>query len=231
MNRFIVIEGLDGSGKSTQIDLMMQRLDMINQKYKFMHFPRTDAPVYGELIARFLRGEFGDVAMVNPYLVALLYAGDRLDAKETIEGWLSQDYLVIVDRYVYSNMAFQCAKAKNPKEKSILKKWITELEYDYNRIPAPDLSIYLHVPFEFTADKLTAQRHGPDRDYLNGKVDIHESSIELQRSVEAEYLELVEANDDFLMVDCSSADGRMLAPEKINSLMMDILLAKSVITK
>ena len=74
---FIVLEGLDGAGKSTQIRMLRQLLAERGVESEYVHFPRFDAPVYGELIARFLRGEFGGVNEVDPYLVALLFAGDR----------------------------------------------------------------------------------------------------------------------------------------------------------
>ena len=79
---------------------------------EYLHFPRFDAPIYGDLIARFLRGELGALEQVNPYLVALLYAGDRAEAAPMIRGWLSEGKAVIVDRYVYSNVGYQCAKFK-----------------------------------------------------------------------------------------------------------------------
>ena len=121
MEKFVAIEGLDGCGKSTQTNLLTQYFDSRGIKCKYLHFPRIDSPIYGELIARFLRGEFGDVRSVNPYLVALLYAGDRENAKPLIQDWLSRGYLVLVDRYVYSNVAFQCAKIDKLKEKEELR--------------------------------------------------------------------------------------------------------------
>ena len=105
--RFLVIEGLDGSGKSTQVDLLCKYLESGNIRYKYLHFPRLETGVYGKLIARFLRGEMGNIDQVDPYLVALIFAGDRLDAKEMVSSWIENDYLVIIDRYVYSNR--QCA--------------------------------------------------------------------------------------------------------------------------
>ena len=77
---FIVLEGLDGAGKSTQDRMLRQLLSERGVESEYVHFPRFDAPVYGELIARFLRGEFGGVNEVDPYLVALLFAGDRAAA-------------------------------------------------------------------------------------------------------------------------------------------------------
>ena len=87
---FIVLEGLDGAGKSTQIALLRQWLSERGVASEYLHFPRFDAPVYGDLIARFLRGEFGGVETVNPYLVALIYAGDRADAASQLRKWLDE---------------------------------------------------------------------------------------------------------------------------------------------
>ncbi|MBE0675167.1 MAG: thymidylate kinase, partial [Bacteroidales bacterium] len=96
--KLVVIEGLDGAGKSTQISLLKEFLKSRNIDFRYIHFPRTDAPFYGELIARFLRGEFGTAANVDPWLVAMLYAGDRNDAATQLKGWLSEGKLVLLDR-------------------------------------------------------------------------------------------------------------------------------------
>ncbi|MEA3479943.1 MAG: thymidylate kinase, partial [Bacteroidota bacterium] len=90
--------------------LLREHLEKSAVPYKYLHFPRLEVGVYGDLIARFLRGEMGANDQVDPYLVALIFAGDRTDASTQIRQWMDEGKLVIVDRYVYSNIAFQCAK-------------------------------------------------------------------------------------------------------------------------
>jgi dTMP kinase len=227
MKRFIVTEGLDGAGKSTQIKQLQDYLTKQGINYKYIHFPQTDAqensPIYGEMVANFLKGEYGDVEIVNPYLVALLYAGDRNNAKNRINEWLEKDYFVIVDRYVYSNMAFQGAKFSELKDKQTLKQWIHTLEYEHNKIPKPNLSIFLHMDFEFISQKLKDARDGRDRNYLEGKADIHESSLDLQKNVENEYLRLVREENDFHRIDCFNNKGNTLKPEKIHQKIIQLL--------
>src|SRR6056297_2795478 len=186
--KFVNIEGLDGSGKSTQIKLLTDHFKENNIPYKYLHFPRTDSPIYGELIARFLRGELGEMENVNPYLIALIYAGDRNDAKTMIREWMDNNYLVLIDRYVFSNIAFQCAKMDDPNEIDKLSKWIKYLEFDYNKIPKPDISLFLDVPINFIRSNLNKNREGNDRKYLNGKEDIHEKNIDFQKRVRDIYL-------------------------------------------
>jgi dTMP kinase len=213
--RFVNIEGLDGSGKSTQIKLISEYLESNKIKYKYLHFPRTNSPIYGELVAKFLRGELGDINTVNPYLIALIYAGDRNDAKEIINEWISENYLVVIDRYVYSNIAFQCAKLRKEDEIEKLSNWIKYLEFEYHKIPKPDISLYLDVPFEFTKQKLNKSREGDDRKYLQGKEDIHEKDLSFQEKVRAIYLREIEKEPNFERINCTDEEGKILSPQKI----------------
>lgn len=226
---FVVIEGLDGSGKSTQINLLLELLEQMDLPHQYLHFPRTGAPVYGDLIARFLRGEFGDLKTVNPYLVALLYAGDRMDAAGTIRRWMDEGCLVLADRYVYSNIAFQCAKIDKKEEKNRLAEWILHLEYEYYRIPRPRLSLFLDVPFEFTRSQLRKGRSGKDRSYLNGQHDIHEASLEFQKDVREEYLTGLAKDHCFVRIDCSGKMGAIITPEQVFRKILDQLIEKEII--
>lgn len=217
----LVIEGLDGAGKSTQVELLQNFLKESGMPFEYLHFPRTDSPVYGDLIARFLRGELGEIDKVNPYLIALIYAGDRADAKNILDKWLKQGVTIILDRYVYSNIAYQCAKLTDPKQKDDLKKWILDTEFVYFALPKPDLNIFLDVPFNFTKQKLTEHRSGNDRTYLQGQRDIHEEDLDFQNRVRNVYLSL-EGEDRFVRIDCSNGDV-MLSPEEIFSKVRKVL--------
>ncbi|MBR2368366.1 MAG: dTMP kinase [Alistipes sp.] len=220
---FIVLEGLDGAGKSTQIAKLTDMFRRRGVECEYLHFPRFDAPVYGELIARFLRGELGSVEQVNPYLVALLYAGDRANAASIIKGWLAAGKVVIVDRYVYSNIGYQCAKLSDYEERCRLREWILHTEYEEFAIPRPDVSLFLDVPFSFTERKLSEAREGDDRAYLQGGRDIHEASLDLQRRVREVYIESAAVGDDLRVVECSSDDGAMATPDTIYERIMQFL--------
>jgi len=218
--RFLVIEGLDGSGKSTQLKLLREHLEHSSVPYKYLHFPRLEQGVYGNLIARFLRGEMGANDQVDPYLVALIFAGDRTDASSQIRQWMDEGNLVIVDRYVYSNIAFQCAKLTKQNERERLRDWILDFEFGYNKLPKPDLNLYLNVPFEFTRKQLNVARNGEDRAYLKGERDIHEENLDFQEQVRQVYLSLQEHVDDLKIIDCMNADGGMLSPGNISNLLI-----------
>jgi dTMP kinase len=218
--RFLVIEGLDGSGKSTQLNLLREYLERNAVPYSYLHFPRLEEGVFGELIARFLRGEMGANDQVDPYLVALIFAGDRADASSQIRQWMDEGKLVIVDRYVYSNIAFQCAKLNSREEQAQLRDWILDFEFTYNNLPKPDLNLYLNVPFEFTRKQLNSARNGDDRAYLKGERDIHEENLGFQEQVRQVYLSLKGHVDDLEIIDCISQDGEMLAPGTISDLLI-----------
>jgi len=226
--KLIVIEGLDGSGKSTQIKLLRNFFETRNKKCEFLHFPRTDTPWFGELIARFLRGEFGSLNDVDPYLVAMLYAGDRKDAADMIQSWLNEGKTVLLDRYTYSNIAYQCAKLKDEKQQEELKKWIFELEFGYFKIPRPDINLFLDVPFSFIESKLNDIRKGEDRKYLNGKNDIHESSLTYQMRVRDMYLKVAATDPLVKVVNCCDSEGKILPPDTIFTIIISILGQKNL---
>lgn len=227
--KLFVIEGVDGSGKSTQLRLLSEFLIRKGYSCEFLHFPRTDAPYFGELIARFLRGEFGSLNEVDPYMVAMLYAGDRKDASEMIRGWLKNKKIVLLDRYTYSNIAYQCAKIDDLNAQDKLMNWILNLEFEHFGIPKPDLNLFLDVPFSFTEKKLLSERSGNDRTYLKGTRDIHEESLNFQEKVRDIYLKVARSDDRLVVVDCNKGNGQMQSPEMISSLILNIISERNLI--
>jgi len=227
--KLFVIEGVDGAGKSTQIKLLSDFFTKKGYNYEYLHFPRTEAPYFGELIARFLRGEYGSLDDVDPYLVAMLYAGDRKDASDMISNWLHEGKIVLLDRYTYSNIAYQCAKLHEKQAQEKLMKWILALEFGHFAIPQPDLNIFLDVPFEFTEKKLINNRTGDDRAYLNGIRDIHEGSLMFQKNVRDIYLKVAERDNRLAVVNCSSRNNSMRPPAEIFDMIVKIFTDRKLI--
>jgi len=212
----VVLEGLDGAGKSTQLGLLRERAVREGHATEFLHFPRVETPLYGETIARFLRGDFGAADGVDPYTVALLFAGDRAAAAPVLREWLAEGRYVFLDRYVYSNVGYQCAKVADEAARARLAAWIEQLEYEIYAIPRPDLSLFLDVPARFTAARLAEERTGADREYLQGARDVHEASTEFQSRVREVYLDAARRDPALKIVDCSDPEGAMLPPETIH---------------
>ncbi|MBR1700276.1 MAG: thymidylate kinase [Bacteroidales bacterium] len=213
----IVMEGLDGAGKSTQVKKLKEYLLQRCGELEYIHFPRYDAPVYGDLISRFLRGDFGDNDQVHPQLVALLFAEDRHGAAPAIREALRSGKTVLLDRYVYSNIAYQCAKLKDLQERDRLRDWIFRTEYGDFDLPVPDLNLFLDVPIGFVQKSLSQARIGQDRNYLEGAQDIHEASIAFQQEVRSIYVAQTRLDRHFLRIDCADPAGEMLPPDAIFS--------------
>ena len=211
----VVLEGLDGAGKSTQVKKLRTYLESLFGSLEYVHFPRYDAPVYGDLISRFLRGDFGSNEAVHPQLVALLFAEDRHGAAPQMRKTLAAGGHILLDRYVYSNIAYQCAKLNDPVEAEKLRDWVFNTEYGDFELPKPDLNIFLDVPISFVESKLKSDRAGQDRDYLEGSQDIHEADIEFQKRVRTMYKRQCELDPKFIRIDCSDEYGQMLPPGAI----------------
>jgi len=229
MSKFLVLEGLDGSGKSTQVSLLKRYFELHSISYKYLHFPRTDRPFFGELVAMYLRGDLGSLNEVHPRLVAMLYAGDRFDAASEINEWLNQGFVVLADRYMHSNIAYQCAKVADPDERARLATWIRSLEYAYFHIPKPDLTVFLDVPFQFVTHNLNTQRTGADRRYLEGNRDIHEEDLSFQSRVREVYLLQAAEESRFTILDCSLDATTVLPPEAIFDKLIAVLAKNQVL--
>lgn len=169
MGKLIVIEGTDGSGKSTQTELLIQRLTAQQLPFKRLRFPRYSEPS-SALIRMYLGGEFGsDPAAVNGFAASAFYAVDRYASyKQDWGKWYEDGGLVLSDRYTTSNAIHQSAKEK-PENRVASLQWLGQFEYELLGLPAPDLTIYLDVPTDFT-EKLMRHREQE----TNTQADIHE---------------------------------------------------------
>lgn len=169
MGKLIVIEGTDGSGKSTQFQLLTQRLTRENRAFKRLEFPRYTEPS-SALIRMYLGGEFGPhPSDVNSYAASTFYAIDRYASyKQDWGQWYEQGGLVLSARYTTSNAVHQASKEQGEQQAEFLK-WLYDFEYDRLGLPRPDLTIYLDVPTDFT-EKLMRRR---EQD-TNTQADIHE---------------------------------------------------------
>jgi dTMP kinase len=205
--KFIVIEGSDGVGKKTQADLLIKMFRRIGKQVVFYDFPQYERSFFGEMVGKYLNGDFGDVHDVSPHLISLLYAGDRFEAAEHIRHDLGKGKIVISNRYTQSNMAFQAAKFKKEKDKEKFLEWIEELEFGIFNIPRPDLIIYLYAPFE-VSQKMVDKK--AKRSYTTKKRDIHERNTEFLKQVEKEYLSLAKDNKEWRTIVC--AQGEKILP-------------------
>lgn len=223
--KLIVIDGGDGAGKATQTHLLVEYFEKNNIPVKLVDFPRYDS-FYGNVIGKFLRGEFGTLDQVSPYLAALPYAMDRAQMKEEIENFLAEGGYVIANRYVTSNMAHQGSKIDNARERDSFIQWVAELEYVQNNLPKENIVIYLHVPSE-KANILTQTK--ADREYLQGeKQDIQEKNMDYRKKTEQLYLELVENNNHWACITCTEEQNILSIPQ-IHQKIVQTLQEKGII--
>jgi len=173
MGKLIVIEGTDGSGKSTQFKLLTSRLENENRQFRKLVFPQYSEPS-SALIRMYLGGEFGTKPTdVNAYAASAFYAVDRYASFKKVWGpWYEEGGLIVSDRYTTSNAVHQASKEPVEKQGEFLK-WLYDFEYDKLGLPAPDLVIYLDVPTDFTEAMM--RRREAD---TNTHADIHEQDLD-----------------------------------------------------
>ena len=198
--KFIVIAGTDGSGKATQMKLLIERL-----KNKGYDVETTDFPQYGHksaaLVEEYLNGKFGPAEEVGPYRASIFYACDRYAASFKIKEWLDEGKIVVSNRYVSANVGHQGGKIKNIQERNKYLDWLFDLEFNIFKIPKPDKNILLYMPPEI-GQQLVDQKDL--REYIeNGKMkDIHEADLKHLRDAADAYLYAAEKYD-WDKIDCA----------------------------
>ena len=212
--KLIVLEGTDGSGKGTQVKLLMERLLKEGHRAATTSFPQYGKKSSGP-IEEYLNGKYGKPDEVNPYAASLFYAVDRFDLSKEIQKQLDEGHIVILDRYVDSNAGHQGGKIKDPPEREKFIKWLYDTEYGIFGIPRPNLTVILHMPAEI-GQRLVLQKQ--ERLYLGGgkKQDAHEADLEHLKNAEAAYLWLAgKYPEDHVVIECVE-NGSIFTPEVIH---------------
>ena len=218
MGKFIVIEGTDCSGKETQSKLLVEKLNNMGHKAIRLTFPNYDTPT-GKIVGGPYLGKkeicecwFTEGAVnLDPKVASLYYAADRKYNEKDIKKFLEEDYFVICDRYVSSNMAHQGSKIKNDEERFHMYEWIDKLEFWLLGLPKPDKTIFLHVPYTYAA-QLKKNRLS---------LDEHEMCEEHLKNSEVAYIELSELYN-WKHINCIKDDA-IRSVEDINAEIIECL--------
>jgi dTMP kinase len=209
--KLIALEGIDGSGKLTQLELLTRELDARGVDTFRISFPRYES-FFGKLVGRYLNGDFGTLDAVDPHLSALLYAGDRLEARPEIETALSAGKIVLADRYIGSNMAHQSARVP-PEQREEFFAWLKRLEYGLYALPLEDLVVFLRVPIA-EAHRLVGEKSA--RAYTSLKRDIQEADIKHLEQTAMIYDRLA-TETNWARIDCiNTVSGVLYSPEEIH---------------
>jgi dTMP kinase len=223
--KLIVIDGSDGSGKSTQTKLLVEYLEKINPHTKHLKFPRYET-FFGKVVAKFLRGEFGNIDQVSPYLASMTYGADRAGAKDEMDKFLKEKGFLVLDRYVPSNMGHQGAKFSNDKDRDEYLEWDYEMEYGINKLPKEDIVIYLYVPYK---EAIKLREKETNKEYLKGKVkDIHEEDINHLIAAEKTYLYLSKKYPHWVKIECIEK-GKLLSIEDIHTKVIQALKERNIL--
>lgn len=211
--KLIVIEGTDCSGKHTQATRLSEILSAEGFKVKALQFPRYDTPT-GQIIGGAYLGKphigkciFPEGAPAVPSKVASLYfAADRVYNIAEIENYIKDGYIVILDRYIESNMAFQGGKIFDIKERRKMYKFLHTLEYKLLKLPKPDIKLFLYMPYEFACELKKNRPEVPDE---------HEKDEKILRNAENAYKEIAKIYS-FSTVNCVM-DGKIKSIDEISN--------------
>ena len=219
--KLIVIDGTDGSGKATQVDLLVKRLKKEGKKVKVVDFPEYYKNFFGKFVGHCLSEQYYNWINVHPKIASVMYAADRWESKEEMEKWLSSGYIVVANRYVSANQIHQGGKIANARKRNEFIKWLNEMEYEVFGIPRPDMTFYLSLPIDLVL-KLLKKRDSSKmkREYLKKKKDVHESDTEFLMNSRKSALWLSKNQKNWNKIDCSKK-GEVLPREEIHEMIYE----------
>ncbi len=204
--KLIVIEGTDGSGKTTQTEALFLRLKKEGVAVETLRFPQYEKNLFGKLIRECLDGFHGDFTKLDPKIASVLYACDRFETISKLKSWLDEGKVVILDRYVSSNQIHQGGKIKDESERNKFLDWLSAMEYETLGVLKPDTVFYLDVPEEISKE-LIAKREGV-RDTADSDFEyLHNSKVAGKYMLGRESF--------WQKVDCAP-EGKMLSIEEIH---------------
>jgi dTMP kinase len=216
------VEGIDGSGKGTQSRALTDRLQNAGFKAELISFPRYEATFFGQAVGDYLNGRFGSLDQVHPFLVSLLFAGDRFESRPMLLEALSQHDVVVLDRYVASNVAHQAAKAEGAEREALCRS-IDRLEHGLYGLPRPDLVILLDLSVA-ESRRLIARKS--QRAYTDRGADIQEADAEYLSRVRDFYLELARGDANWSVVRCDDERGVVRSIDQIGDEIWRIVSAR-----
>ena len=225
--KFIVIEGIDGSGKATQTNLLFKRLKSEGCKVKKIDFPRYRDNFFGKFIGECLAGEHGDFLKLSPRIASVLYAADRFESGETIKSWINRGYFVVADRYTSANQIHQGGKISNKKERQKFIKWLDKMEFDIFKISKPQLVLYLDVPVKVSQKLLNGSERVAKarRNRLKGGKDLHESNVNHLTKTRRSAAKMIEGSGNWLKIDCAKK-GEILSRKEISIMVWETVRNK-----
>ncbi len=211
--KFIVIDGTDGSGKTTQLNLLKTKLEAEGYSVAVADFPQYNTKSAG-MVEEYLSGKYGSAKEVDPYKASIFYAVDRFDASSQIKTWLAEGKIVLANRYTSASLGHQGGKINNPLERKIFFNWLYDLEYKIFEIPKPDLTIILQVEPEIS---FNLAKNRAREDWKGKTKDIHENDFEHLKQAEQTYLEIATSLPGFRLIKCTH-NNEILSPEAIHFL-------------
>src|SRR3989339_528339 len=200
--KLIVIDGTDGSGKATQVALLVKRLKKEGKTVKVVDFPEYYKNFFGAFIGHCLSEQYYNFLNVHPKIASVLYAADRFESSKEIQNWLKKGYIVVANRYVSANQIHQWGKIKNAKKRNDFIKWLDEMEYEVFGIPRPDITLYLSLPINIVLELLKERDSSKmHRAYLKKKKDVHEADVNFLINSRKSALWLAKENPKFIKKD------------------------------
>jgi dTMP kinase len=209
----IAIEGIDGAGKGTQAGRLVNALRETGLQVDSLQFPRYSATTFGTAIGDFLNGRFGSLNDVHPQLAAVLYAGDRFESRDLLLRMMEANDVVVLDRFVGSNLAHQSAKLDGAARTALIE-WIEKVEFDVFKLPRPKLTILIDMSSQMSRELVSRKAA---RDYTDQEADLQESDLPYLERVRRCYLALAHSRLDWRTVHGLSEDDSLRTIDDVGS--------------